>query len=233
MKNRNQLIQLIHIAKSQLALDDDTYRVMLLNLTDKDSCKSMSIKELESVISDMENRGFKRVLKNGKTASKKRMSPKSGKAKFAEIDKIRAIWITMAKQGFVRDGSETALDAYVRRMTKRNQNEGVDHVNWCNDRQAYAVLEALKSWHRRVMVDGLKARAWPIPMNKTGSAPSSYEFIATAYSNMLLLDRNYKNHPPMTAIEFLQRHTNKSREWCTKYLNIYCKGWNQDGYIKP
>jgi phage gp16-like protein len=185
MKNRKQLIQLIHIAKGQLALDDDTYRVMLLNLTDKDSCKSMSIKELESVISDMENRGFKRVLKNGKTASKKRMSPKSGKAKFAEIDKIRAIWITMAKQGFVRDGSETALDAYVRRMTNRNQNKGVDHVNWCDDKQAYAVLEALKNWHRRVMIDGLRDRGWTVPMNERTGKPMSYEPIADAYQRML------------------------------------------------
>jgi phage gp16-like protein len=185
MNNRKQLIQLIHIAKGQLVLDDETYRVMLLNLTGKDSCSAMSIKELESVLTDMETRGFKRVLKSGKTPSKKRMSPKGGRAKHAEIDKIRAIWISMAKQGFVRDNSETALDAYVRRMTNHSDKVGVDHVAWCNADQAYSVLESLKRWHRRVMIDGLKERGWTVPMNERTGKPMSYEPIAEAYQRML------------------------------------------------
>ncbi|WP_418114589.1 regulatory protein GemA [Vibrio scophthalmi] len=181
MKNRNQLIQLIHVAKRELALDDDTYRIILDAETAKDSCSKMSMKELEKVISALESKGFKRQKKGRKTEFKKRLSPKSGNVK-TEIDKIRAVWIVMAKQGFVRDGSETALDAYVRRVTNRHKDEGVDHVAWCHARHAYAVLESLKSWHRRVMIDELKDKGWTVPMNERTGKPMGYDAIVQVYS---------------------------------------------------
>lgn len=151
MNQRNNLIQIIHVAKRELALDDDTYRFILDAETSKSSCRKMSIKELETVLSVLESKGFKRQTNGRKIAYKKRLSPKSGKVK-TEIDKVRAVWISMAKQGFVRDGSETALDAYVRSITNRNKGNGVDHVAWCNSSQTYTVLESLKPWHRRVMI---------------------------------------------------------------------------------
>ncbi|WNJ96561.1 regulatory protein GemA [Vibrio ruber] len=184
MKNRNQLIQLIHVGKRELALDDETYRILLEAETNKSSCGKMGIKELESVLSAMEAKGFKRRLKNNKQGIKKRYSPKSGKARNAEIDKIRAIWITMAKHEFIRDGSETALDAYVRRMTHRNAGDGVDHVAWCTDRQAYTILESLKNWHRRVMVDAMNEHSWIVPTNDTGKL-LCYDEIANAYNRYL------------------------------------------------
>lgn len=185
MNNRNQLIKLIHVAKRSLALDDETYRLVLTNTTDKDSCSKMSIKELESVLAEFENRGFKRMVNGNKKPFKKRLSPKSGKAKFAEIDKIRAIWITMAKHGVVRDRSETALDAYVRRMTNKGRKQGVDHVAWCDASQAYQVLESLKSWHRRVMIDEIKAKGWTVPMNERTAKPAGYEAIRDSYEFMV------------------------------------------------
>ncbi|MDO6542794.1 gp16 family protein [Photobacterium sanguinicancri] len=143
MDNRNRLIQLIHVGKRELALDDDTYRALLFANGEHSSCSKMNIKQLELVLSVMEIQGFKRQGKGGKTPFKHRLSPKAGKAKHAEIDKIRAIWITMYHQGIVRDRSEVALDAYVRRMTK------ISHVGWLNKKQASMVLEALKSWVAR------------------------------------------------------------------------------------
>ncbi|PSU49465.1 regulatory protein GemA [Photobacterium frigidiphilum] len=146
MNNRNRLIQLIHVGKRELGLDDETYRAMLQEVASKVSCSKMSIKELELVVAHMEAKGFKRQAKVGKTGFKRRLSPRSGKAKHAEIDKIRAIWITMYQHGIVQDKSETALDAYVRRMTTN-----IDHVGWMDSHQAYAVLESLKKWHTRAL----------------------------------------------------------------------------------
>lgn len=177
MNNRNRLIQLIHVGKRELALDDDTYRLMLSSETGKTSCKQMNIKQLEQVLGAMKSRGFTHQTNARKTPFKRRLSAKSGNVK-TQIDKINAIWITMFKHGFIRDGSATALDVYVRRMTHRAQGEGVDHVAWCTSSQAHTVLESLKRWHRRVMVDAIDA-------GKVAIAPKvSYEMVLDIYTSM-------------------------------------------------
>lgn len=183
MSNRNQLIQLIHVAKRELALDDETYRLLLTSATNKASCSKMSIKELESVLTEMESKGFKRKINSNKKPFKKRLSPKSGKSKNTIIDKCRAIWITMFQHGFVRDKSEAALDKYTQR-TLKNQEDKVDCIAWCDEYQASRVVEALKRWHRRVMIDEIKAKGWTVPMNERTNKPMGYDAIAEAYAGM-------------------------------------------------
>lgn len=149
---RNQLLQLIHIAKTQLALDDDTYRLLLKAETGKTSCKNLGTKQLQQVLTTIESKGFKcrPSKRNDKQRLKGRLSPRSGTAKHATIDKIRAIWITMYKQGHIRDGSEDALNKYVQRMTKQGNGEGIASVAWLSASQAYTVLEGLKKWQCRI-----------------------------------------------------------------------------------
>ncbi|MEI8642760.1 DUF1018 domain-containing protein [Pseudoalteromonas sp. Hal056] len=57
----------------------------------------------------------------------------------------------MHKQGFVRDGSETALDGYVNRMFNRNKvGKNVSfHTHFLTQQQAVQVLESLKQWQKR------------------------------------------------------------------------------------
>ena len=142
-----KLIQLIHIAKSQLVLDDDTYRAALFGSAGKTSCSQMSLPELNQVLEHFKKAGFK-------TKAKRRLSPKSSPKQHGEINKIRAIWITMHKQGFVRDGSETALDAYVNRMLNRAKvGANVSyHTHFLTQQQAIQVLESLKKWHKRELL---------------------------------------------------------------------------------
>lgn len=152
---KRRLITLINIAKQQLNIDEDVYRAMLKSSVAKDSLRAMSLPELEQVLTHFKQKGFKASSK--KTANG-RLSPKSkGANVHNQIDKIRAIWITMFKQGIVRDGSETALDSYVRRMSARlnitnDIAKGVDSVVWLTPQQAYKVLESLKSWHKRELL---------------------------------------------------------------------------------
>ncbi|CZF86750.1 gp16 family protein [Grimontia marina] len=148
MQQRTRLIQLIHVGKRELQLDDDTYRALLKRETGSDSCKAMGVEELNKVLSAMERQGFKRKKSNNPKQPKKRLSPKT-QGKPDVTSKIRALWITMSKEGIIRDGSETALDAYVRRMTKSHDRKGVDHVGWCDDEQALLIIEALKLWVKR------------------------------------------------------------------------------------
>ncbi|QYK02776.1 gp16 family protein [Shewanella psychrotolerans] len=156
-QNKKRLITLINIAKGQLCLDNELYRSMLNAATGKDSLRAMSLSELEQALECFKQKGFKPRSTSRQTGVKgKRLSPKSGSAKVAMIDKIRAVWITMGHHNVIQDASETALDAYVRRITKSQQL--IDSTAWLNEQQAYRVLESLKNWHRRELLERIALR---------------------------------------------------------------------------
>lgn len=146
MNNKAKLIQLIHVAKRDMGLDDETYRATLKGVSGKVSCKDMSLSELHQVLENFKKTGFKVRAKK----AKKRMSPPSSKrVRVGEIKVIRAVWIDAAKAGLIADNSEEALDKWVYRMSK------VRHVGWLDGDQAYRVLEALKKWIVRLMAKWL------------------------------------------------------------------------------
>lgn len=144
-----KLIQLIHIAKQKLAIDEFSYRTMLERLTGKNSTKEMTTAQLMQVLAEMESKGFKRT-------AKRHHSPVTSKAvvKSNIAHKIRAIWIDMAKKGMVRDGSERALNAWVRGVVNPiyatwGSNIQILNVGALNDQMASLVLERLKKWQAR------------------------------------------------------------------------------------
>jgi phage gp16-like protein len=176
------LIAKIHIAKKQLELDDDLYRAVLADVANgKTSCANMNASELQAVLDHFKAKGFK--PKKSKNA--RRISPPSGSAKLPEIDKIRAIWITMGQHGIIKDPSETALNAYVKRMTaKQNDGKGIESVAWLNYATCNTVLEALKQWHRRTMADRLTKIGVTIINQKAVSKPvhqASYDWVVYTY----------------------------------------------------
>lgn len=183
---RGQLIRLIHVAKRELKLDDVSYRHALAEAANgKESSAKMNIKELEAVLELFKAAGFKRKLNN-----KRRLSPPAGsRVRTAEAGMIRAVWITMSKQGFLRDGSETALNSYVKRMTvKLNNGIGVDEVQWLNEHLAYKVLEALKNWHKRLMIGVLMGSGKQIPINEKTGMTAGYNAVCDAYATYLLTE---------------------------------------------
>lgn len=177
---KKQLITLINVGKNQLQLDESTYRAMLKAAVHKDSLRQMTIGELEQVSHLLKSKGFKPVSKANKTAVKRRLSKPSGNSYSSISDKIIAVWITMAHHLVVNDPSETALDAYVRRMTKQPAGKGIDSVRWLDDAAANKVLESLKRWHRRELIDRIKARGQQPPLNRYGN-PASYEQVVAVY----------------------------------------------------
>ncbi|MBA5235265.1 regulatory protein GemA [Pectobacterium aroidearum] len=183
--DKQQLTRLIHVAKGKLKIDDDTYRALLANVANgKTSCSEMNHKELESVYSAMREKGFKRSFKKHLP----RVKPDSkGRTRTDEIPKIRAIWITMHKHGFINSSDEVSLNAYVKRMTvKLNNGQGVDELGWLNAGLAYRVLESIKQWHIRLMLKSMTARRKPHPINpRTGNPARDYDVIADAYEDSL------------------------------------------------
>jgi len=162
-------LKLVQIGKRDLHLDDDMYRNLLELITGKRSAKGLSENQLNAVVTEMKRRGFK---------------PKSSKpqARAAEVAKIRAIWLTMFDQGFVRSKTEVALNTYVKRMTKTSNGQGIDRIEWLKSAQAVMVLEALKKWHWRCMADAIIARGGRVPLNDKLTDKAGYEKLAGYYS---------------------------------------------------
>lgn len=135
----------IHVAKKQLGLDDDTYRAVLRRVTGKSSTADMDDRERQRVVEHFRKEGFK---------------PAAGKRRkldgnYAPV--LQALWIGAWNLGIVRDESDAALLAFVKRQT------GIDHVRFLRDQDdAMKAIEALKGWmHRAAGVDWSKGRHIP------------------------------------------------------------------------
>ncbi|NCJ06653.1 DUF1018 domain-containing protein [Synechococcales cyanobacterium C] len=128
---RTRLLKLIHIGKKQLGLDDDTYREFLDSVTGHRSAADCTMSQLNLVLRRMESAGFKRG--GGKYSPRTR-----DKSLKTPIDKIRAIWIDLAKQGKIKDRTEAGLRKFIKRQT------GLDKIDWLLPEQSQKVIEALK-----------------------------------------------------------------------------------------
>lgn len=125
--------QLIHIAKNELALDDDTYRDMLRGLELPPSTTEMSLPQLTKVLEHLKRSGFAI-----------RSKPKDrAQADYPQAKMLRGLWLELHKLGYVKNPSEAALAAWVKRESK------VDALQWLTSAQAQAVIEKLKKWRWR------------------------------------------------------------------------------------
>lgn len=136
---RNGLIAKIHIARTQLALDEECYRALLRRVTGKDSSAAMSISQLEAVLGEFRRLGF-----SGKP-------PRAGKRKMAtepQAKKIRALWLVLYRMGALRDPSEEALAGFAARTC------GVDDLHWITPGDADRIIRALRGWIDRLETQG-------------------------------------------------------------------------------
>ncbi|AWY02227.1 hypothetical protein A8139_21510 [Marinomonas primoryensis] len=169
---RNRMIAAISIGKKSLKIDDEIYRPMLKSLTGKESLKLMTEDQLSLVLDH-----FKKALGFVPAPPKATKSNAKPKPRSPAASKIRAIWITMHKQGFLENGSDRALDAYCQRMTKTTNGQGVQYLVWLDNWQAQSVLESLKRWHFRLMKDHLEKCHAGVPPSQT------YEVLSKYYEN--------------------------------------------------
>lgn len=130
--DRSKIIQLIHIAKSQIGLSDEDYRAVLESTAKKTSCSEMSLFELDEVLKAMKKLGFKvkkletKETELGWDASKEQM------------DYIKGMWELVA-----RDKSDRALYKFIKRIT------GADHPRFMTAKDSQKVIIAL----RKMMAD--------------------------------------------------------------------------------
>lgn len=137
----------IHIAKKELCLTDEVYRDILRARfgKSKDSAAKLTPGQAFSLLSHFQKLGWK-----PKSAQKLpgMEIPADGQSK-----KIQALWITLHQAGVVKDGSDKALLAFVKRMTKRGTFPGKDHLRFCDGQDKHSIIEALKDWAKREEVD--------------------------------------------------------------------------------
>ena len=149
--NRQRLIRLIHVAKRDLALDDDSYRAILQRIGKQASSSKLTILQLSQVLEYMKQAGFKVRSKAGGRPL----------AKDCQSKMIRGIWLELAGMEVVRNASEEALATFVKRMAK------VDTLQWLSTEQASLVIEHLKEWRQRVIkarrAQLHKAMGLPVP----------------------------------------------------------------------
>ena len=134
MDKRKRLVRLIHVARRDIGMDEETYRSVLLSITGKASASSLGILQLEQVLAHMKKCGFK-------VRTNRQSRPLAGDA---QSKKIRALWLDLHQAGAVRNASEEALAAFVKRMI------GIDALQWLDSGQASQVIEELKKWKNRV-----------------------------------------------------------------------------------
>lgn len=135
--DRARLIRLIHVGKGQLRLEEEVYRELLRSTTGQTSTTEMRVDQLEDVLTRMKGLGFKvRVPKAKGTQRRLAHAPQDRK--------IRALWLSLHEAGGVRDPSEAALNAWVKRET------GVEALQWVDGEQASKLIEKLKMWLNRV-----------------------------------------------------------------------------------
>lgn len=168
--SRQKLIAKIHIAKNQLGLDNDVYRLILKDVAGKESCSKMNFADLNMVLHAMKQRGFKvkAPAKEGK-----RLSRPSGGTSYSRRgqDKIVAIWITMHKQGFIEDGSATAIDKFVQSQTDKIGMFAISSLHFLTPQMASKLIEILKKWHIRVITKELKRRGLISLLSNNGLMP--------------------------------------------------------------
>ncbi|WP_273755271.1 MULTISPECIES: gp16 family protein [unclassified Bartonella] len=122
-------LAVLHMGKRALGLDDETYRALLYRLTGKQSAKDLNFLEKRLVVAEMKACGFEPNVK--------RLEGKYAK-------KLQALWIAGWNLGIIRDRSDKALLAFVKRQT------GIDHIRFLRDSDdACRAIEALKGWLQR------------------------------------------------------------------------------------
>lgn len=137
--DRRARLAKVHIAKKQLALEDDSYRALLHRVTGQESSANCTDAQLDALLGEFKRLGF---------AGEKPKTPRSDKA---YVRMIFGIWKDL--KPFVNDHSVRALQSFVKRQTN------VDAPEFLSPEEANDVIEGLKAWLARERAKAAAKRA--------------------------------------------------------------------------
>jgi len=116
-------IQLIHVARQKISMDEDTYRALLHDRFGVSSSKDMDWRQRKELLDHFKTLGFK------STASTR---PTPAKEKAKQVSKIRALLIAL----------DNKPDAYADGMSKHMFK--IDRFEWCSGAQLGKIIAALE-----------------------------------------------------------------------------------------
>ena len=130
--DRAKLIQLIHIGKAKLGMNQDSYGAFLFGLTGKFSCADLNEYDLNRVLSCMRQAGFRIQQQRG--AKRLPVAPSDvAYASPRQVYYIKGLWDLAS-----RNPTETALRHFIHRIT------GVDDLRFIPKEKVQAVILAIK-----------------------------------------------------------------------------------------
>ena len=138
-KFRREELAKIHIAKKDLDLSDDIYRDILWHAGKVESAADLDWQGRRAVLERFKELGWKPAAKKSAPVGAKTRRP----ADDPQSRMLRGLWIELHKAGKVKNPAESALNKFVKRMTK------VDDLGWLNDRQVTVMKKALTDWLER------------------------------------------------------------------------------------
>lgn len=143
--------KLYFAACREVGLAEDVRRLMQERVTGKASTSAMGKGDFIKLMDELKERhGWKPKRHQPKRAGARTIAPGDQAAK------IRALWLSLYHLGEVTDPAETAIDAYVRRVTK------IDSLRFLDGAGADRVIKALRGWCDRVgyrLPDAMQRRA--------------------------------------------------------------------------
>ena len=129
-KQRAKDMQLIHIAKKDLTMDDDTYRALLLRVTGKSSSKELDDSERDALLKEFKRLGFKVKPKNG-FGQRPTVSPD----RTPRLRKIEAL-LAEAKRPW------SYLDPLIKNLKR-------SHIRFCDENDLSKIIAALMADAKR------------------------------------------------------------------------------------
>lgn len=122
---RKALLAKVHIARKELALNEETYRAMLVSVTGHNSAADLNAQQLEAVLKSLKAAGFK-----PKASKKFGKRPNVAAGKEVLLSKIEAL-LADAKRPW------SYADAMAQRMFK------VEKLSWLDEMQLRKLMQAL------------------------------------------------------------------------------------------
>jgi phage gp16-like protein len=142
-------IKLIHIGRTALQMDEDSYRALIASKGNgATSSKSLTAPQRQAVLAHMKACGFKPKAQPGSAAARA-----NGWARSPEVTKLRALWWALADaQAVTRPESHQACDDAINAWAVRQLSTAavpLEALRFASSEQMQALIEALKQWARR------------------------------------------------------------------------------------
>lgn len=142
---RKAELAVIHLGRKALALDKDTYRDFLAQQTGKRSAAELSPAERQRVIEAMRARGFCQETWGGLGGSVSKIMRGGGTKLRPHQAKVKALWRALWNLGALRDGSDTALDVWIRSP----KGAGVEALRFADAKACNKAIQGLRDWCAR------------------------------------------------------------------------------------